>query len=342
MQNISTMFQSATLKLTAWYVLGIMIISLIFSLLVLNFATGELQARFEIIETRISQNTTLLEQDDFDFQNVRERQLSEAEHNIIIMLIYANIAVFVVACVGGYAWARRILMPIEAAHEAQTRFTSDASHELKTPLAVMKTELEVILQDKSATKQDYREILESNLEEVDRLSALSSTLLLLAKLEYSELEWRRFNVTETVGQAMHSLGERAERIDVSAMKKIPDIEANPASVTELVVVLLDNALKYSPIDSRVQVSIKRRTRAVEISVENAGKGIPAEQLPHIFTRFYRADSSRRKQEVASYGLGLPLAKKIVELHHGELTATSQPGVFTRFTVRLPLSQTRAL
>lgn len=336
------MFQSATLKLTAWYALGIIVISFIFSLLVLNFATGELQARFEIIETRISQNTTLLEQSDFNFQDVRERQLNEAKHNIIVMLVYANVAVFVVACIGGYAWARRTLLPIEAAHEAQTRFTSDASHELKTPLTVMKTELEVVLHDSKATKQDYRDILVSNLEEVDRLNALSSTLLLLAKLEYSELEWRKFNVTETIGRAMHSLGERAERIDVTAMKKIPDIEANPASITELVVVLLDNALKYSPTSSRVQVSIERRPRSVEINVENAGEGIQADQLPHIFTRFYRADSARRKQEVVSYGLGLPLAKKIVELHHGELSATSQPGVFTRFTVRLPLSQTRVL
>lgn len=342
MQNISAMFQSASLKLTAWYVLGIMIISSIFSILVFNFATGELHARFETIETRLAQSTTLLEQDDFDFKLVRERQLKEAKHNIIIMLTYTNVAVFIIACIAGYAWSKRILRPIEAAHEAQTRFTSDASHELKTPLAVMKTELEVILSDSTASKDDYREILESNLEEVDRLSSLSTTLLMLAKLEYSELEWRTFNITETVGQAIHSLGDRGERIDVTAMKKVPDIEANPASITELVVVLLDNALKYSPEDSRVVVSIKRRTRAIELSVENAGKGIEADQLPHIFTRFYRANSARNNHVTVSYGLGLPLAKKIVELHHGELTATSQPEVFTRFTVRLPLSQSRVV
>lgn len=339
MQNISRMFQSATLKLTAWYVLGIMVLSLIFSALIYNFATGEIIARIEVIETRLSKEPDLLSQTTLDLNRLRDKQLEETSHNIITMLIYANIAVLCIATIAGYLWSKRILRPIELAHEAQSRFTSDASHELKTPLAVMKTELEVILSDKQARKSDYREILESNLEEVDRLSSLSNTLLQLAKLEYSSLEWRNFNLTETVDAAMRSLGDRSERIDVQAMKKLPTIEANPTSVIELVVLLLDNALKYSPADSRVTVSLRRRARAVEVSVTNIGQGIPPEKLPYIFTRFYRADTARFKQAEASYGLGLPLAKKIVELHHGELTATSQPGVFTRFTVRLPLSQT---
>lgn len=342
MQNIPKMFRSATLKLTTWYLAGIMVICLVFSVLVYNFASGELYARFDAIEARLTQNTTILNQADFDFETVRDRQIAEAKHNIVGMLIYANLAVLAVASIASYILAKRTLRPIEAAHEAQTKFTSDASHELKTPLAVMKTELEVILSDQTATKQDYREILASNLEEVDRLSELSATLLKLARLEYSELEWRKFNITETVDTAIRSLGERAERIDVQAVKKLPDLEANPTSITELAVVLLDNALKYSPPDSRVTVSLKRRVRSVELSVTNKGVGIAPEKLPHIFTRFYRASSSRTLEENASYGLGLPLAKKIVELHHGELTATSQPGVFTTFTVRLPLSQTRAL
>lgn len=342
MQNISKMFQSATLKLTGWYLAGIIIIGIIFSVLVYNFASGELYARFEVIETRLAQDATPQQQSRFDFQSVRDRQLAEAKQNIIGMLIYANLAVLAIACVASYILARRALKPIESAHEAQTKFTSDASHELKTPLAVMKTELEVILSDKNATKQDYREILESNLEEVDRLSDLSSTLLKLAKLEYSALEWRKFNITETIDVAIRSLGDRAERVDVAAMKKLPEIEANPSSITELVVVLLDNALKYSPPKSRVTIKLQRRVRAVELSVTNTGKGIAPEQMPYIFSRFYRADNSRTKEAEASYGLGLPLAKKIVELHHGELSATSQPGVFTTFSIKLPLSQTRSL
>lgn len=338
MQNISAMFQSATLKLTVWYLLGMVLLSLVFSVLVYNFAAGELYARFEVIETRLSQNTTLLEQENFNFTAVRDRQVAEAKHNIVIMLVYTNIAVLGIASVAAYLWARRTLAPLEAVHEAQARFTSDASHELKTPLAVMKTELEVVLADKSATKQDYREILSSNLEEVDRLSDLSSTLLQLAKLEFGTLEWRTFNLTETVDVAMKSLGERADRIDIKAVKHLPDIKANPTSITELIMVLLDNALKYSPPKSRISVAMRRRARSVEISITNSGKGITAEQLPYIFTRFYRGDSSRASHTAAGYGLGLPLAKKIVELHHGELTATSQPGVFTTLTVRLPLSQ----
>lgn len=343
MQNISLMFQSATLKLTGWYLVSILLLNVIFSLMVYNFATGELQARFEVIETRVVQNTIMTKQNITDFQLMRERQMQEANTNIVTMLLHANIAILAIASVAAYIWARRTLRPIEAAHEAQTRFTSDASHELKTPLTVMKAELELVLHDAKATKHDYREVLMSNLEEVERMSSLSATLLLLAKLEYSKLEWRRFNLTETVDTAIRSLGDRAERIDVSAVKKIPAVEANPTSITELVLVLLDNALKYSPADSRVVLSMKRRGRtSVEINVTNTGKGISEKQLPYIFTRFYRADDSRSHREDGSYGLGLPIAKKIVELHHGELTVTSQPDVFTTFIVRLPLSQSRAM
>lgn len=337
------MFQSATLKLTAWYLVSILLLNIIFSLLLYNFAVGELEARFEVVETRLARTTTLFEQGSFDFQLVRERQLQEARANIATMLVQVNIAILAASSVGAYVWARRTLRPIEAAHEAQTRFTSDASHELKTPLTVMKTELEVALQDKKATKQDYRDVLTSNLEEVDRLSSLSTTLLLLAKLEYSKLEWRSFNITEIIDTAMRSLGERAERIDILAVKKLPSIEANPASITELIVILLDNALKYSPPGSRVVLHIRKKSRSsIEINVTNTGKGISETQLPLIFTRFYRGDNSRNQHADVSYGLGLPIAKKIVELHHGELTATSQPDVFTKFTVRLPLSQTRSM
>lgn len=338
MQNVQNMFRSATLKLSTWYMLGVMLLSVTFSVIVYNFASGELYARFEVVETRLSQSTTLLEQDGFDFQIVRDRQVTEAKHNIVTMLIYANVALLGISSVAGYVWARRTLGPIEAAHDAQARFTSDASHELRTPLTVMKTEIEVALSDPHAKKSDYRQVMHSTLEEVDRLSSLSNTLLKLAKLEHSTLEWRTFNITETLDVAIRSLGEKGDRVDISAVKKIPDIEANPASITELAVVLLDNALKYSPPKSRVTVSLKRRVRAVEISVTNTGRGIEAEQLPNIFTRFYRGDSSRTQHAEFGYGLGLPLAKKIVELHHGELTVTSQPGIFTKFTVRLPLSQ----
>lgn len=339
MQNVSKMFHSATLKLTAWYLVGVMLLSIVFSVVVYNFAGSELAARFDAVESRLSKNTTLLDEEGgFNFTILRTRQISAAKQNIIGLLVYANLTVLVIASVTSYLWARRTLKPIEATHEAQTQFVSDASHELKTPLAVMKTEIEVILHDSKSTKQDYKEILESTLEEVDRLSDLSAMLLKLAKLDYKTLEWRTFNITDTLDIAIKSLGDKAERVDISPVKKLPDITANPASVTELAVILLDNALKYSPPKSRVSVALKRRQKTIELTVTNKGKGIASEQLPHIFTRFYRADSSRSKQATAGHGLGLPLAKKIVELHHGELSASSKPGDFTSFTVRLPLSQ----
>lgn len=335
MQNIQTMFHSATLKLTVWYLLSVMVLSLCFSALVYHLAISEFRTRFEVLQTRVKpEQTTSLQ---VDYEGIRSRQVSEASHNILSALVYANLVIFCIALVASYRWARRTLQPIEDAHEAQARFTSDASHELRTPLAVMKTELEVILRDKSAKKSDYQEILESNLEEVERLSDLTNMLLKLARLEDKKLTMKKFDVISAVDSAVRSFGIDADRTAIHATKRLPSIVGNPESITELVIILLDNALKYSPEHSRVELSVHRKSSRIVLTVRNEGMGIAPEDLPHIFSRFYRADSSRSRKGAGGYGVGLSLAKKIVQLHHGELSVSSAPERFTQFTVKLPLS-----
>jgi two-component system sensor histidine kinase CiaH len=325
------MFESATLKLTTWYLAILIAISLIFSIIIYSIASTEVGARLDYLQAR----------PDFSFNNsqalykrMRDNQVHEAQDNLLGSLLITNICIWIAGGIGSYYLARRTLRPIEEAHEAQSRFTSDASHELRTPLASMKTELEVALRDSALAKGEMRELLESNLEEVDKLTKLSQTLLQLSRLDHENIERKRIALDEVITSVVNRLDKKGERIQISN-KDSSYVFANGSNVEELLTILLDNALKYSPIESTVSLSLTHQKGMSGFAVTNTGKGIPAAVLPHIFDRFYRADSSRTGGEKKGYGLGLSLAKKIVELHGGELTVSSAPNRETTFRVLLP-------
>jgi len=228
------------------------------------------------------------------------------------------------------------LQPIEEAHEAQSRFTSDASHELRTPLAVMKSEIQVALRDSKISKAELSELLESNLEEVDKLTALTSTLLRLSRLEYSAIKRNdRLHMQELVRTTAASFDVPTHRFELNLPDQAVIADGNRPMIEDLLRILIDNALKYSPPESAVRINLSTTGRTYKISITNEGEGITAKDLPYVFDRFFRADRSRSAQTDKGYGLGLSLAKKIVELHDGQITVHSTPGEITRFTVALP-------
>jgi signal transduction histidine kinase len=329
------MFESATIKLTAWYLMILMIISLLFSIIIYQVTSSEVNRRLEELQTGIQRQNSFRPLPNFDAGSIRINQAQEASTNLIISLIYINVFILVAAGIGSYVLARRTLRPIEEAHEAQSRFTSDASHELRTPLAVMKTELEVALRDHALSKSEMRELLTSNLEEVDKLSRLSQTLLQLSRLDYDNIEKEKLSLEAIVRQTAHRFDKTCDRIKFTAAKSSPLITGNRASIEELATILIDNALKYSPPDSLVSIRVGKRAQKAYLEITNTGEGIRAEDLPHIFDRFFRADMSRTNGAKNGYGLGLALAKKIVEIHSGELSASSAPQHATTFTVLLP-------
>lgn len=322
------MFQSATFKLTVWY-LGILVaVSLLFSVVIYGIASSEITARISVVQSRFGPEYLL----------VRDDQIHQAEANLIFALAITNISIWILGGVGGYYLARRSLQPIEEAHEAQSRFVSDASHELRTPLASMKTELEVALRDTSLSKTEARELLASNLEEVNKLTELSGTLLKLAKLETSGIKSERVPLHSTIQTAVKRFGADAKRIHVEKMLLPLDATANRLQIEELATILIDNALKYSPSESKIHISFIKQKQLAGFSITNEGEGIDSKVLPHIFDRFYQAEKSRTSQQEKGFGIGLSLAKKIVEVHHGELSVSSAPGALTTFTVLLPRFQ----
>ena len=331
------MFKSATLRLTGWYLLVLMSLSIVFSVVIFQVASSEVQTRLERFQTSLQQSR------DFDFApppiqaaDLRNREVNKATANISVELLYVNLFVLIAGGFVSYFLARRSILPIERAHESQSRFTSDASHELRTPLAVMKTELEVAMMDKKATVQDLKEVLASNLEEVDKLSKLSQMLLNLSQFDNTTLKLGPVNLYKVSHNIVNDFKLPSSRIIINS-KKRPIIHGDETAIAELVKVLIDNALQYSPSDSLIVINISEQENEAQFEIINTGPGISEDKLPYIFDRFYRADSSRTNGAQKGYGLGLALAKRIVELNNGELIATSTPDHETIFTFILPLN-----
>lgn len=326
----ANVFQSATLKLTTWYLAILIIISLLFSIIIYSIASSEVGNRLGYIQRNSA--TSGQYRDSLDV--LRENQVHEAEASLITSLIVTNICIWIAGGIGSYYLARRTLLPIEEAHEAQSRFTSDASHELRTPLATMKTELEVALRDPHLKTDEMRELLTSNLEEVNKLTQLSHTLLQLSQLDHENISREKVTLQEIARPIVEQFDKTGKRVTLSGTTSL-NVVANKSSIEELLTILLDNALKYSPEESQVNVTLIRHKQMAGFEVSNAGEGIAPDILPHIFDRFYRADTSRTRGKRTGYGLGLSLAKKIVELNGGELSVSSAPQAITTFRVLLP-------
>jgi signal transduction histidine kinase len=235
--------------------------------------------------------------------------------------------------------AKQTMCPIENALEAQNCFTADASHELRTPLTAMKTEVEVALRDKSMTLTDAKSLLSSNLEEIAKLESLSNALLKVARSQdKARNDFEELSLPEIITGAYEKIETLAKQKSITFSSKLdnPKIRGDSASLTELFVILFDNAVKYSPEKSKVAIALAKDKKHAIIQIKDHGIGIKASDIPHIFDRFYRADTSRSKEKINGYGLGLSIAKNIVELHRGKISVSSVAGHGSTFTIELPL------
>jgi signal transduction histidine kinase len=327
----SKLFDAAYLRLTAWYVAIIMVISLSFSFWMYNRAQGEL--RFGLsraIEVKPFANG--------DFGTVVSDRLDDSRSRLVGSLVLFNTFVLVVGAAASYWLARRNMQPIEEAVEAQHRFTADASHELRTPLAAMKSEIEVGLRDKKMTKDEAIALLQSNLEEVDRLGGLAEGLLALTQTDDNQT-LVPVSVEEVAAKVVKRLQPLADakRITVNNELQPVIVSAENLSLDKVISILLDNAIKYSLESTEVTIQTYQKEGRGYLEVRDQGIGIKATELPHIFDRFYRADSSRSKSRVAGHGLGLSIAKKLVENLDGTIDVVSTPGKGSVFTISFPIA-----
>jgi two-component system, OmpR family, sensor histidine kinase CiaH len=334
------MFQKARIKLTAWYLLIIMLISIIFSMVIYSGINGEL-GRFERLqELRLRREHQLMISAPLppEIHGLDRESIAAARMRLTLTLIFINVGIFAVAGFSGYFLAGRTLNPIKKMVDEQNRFITDASHELRTPLTSLKTSIEVNLRNKNITLDQAKELIKSNLEDVENLQVLSDGLIHLAQYQEpnGNIIFENISTKDIIDDAIGKVNAIAEDNKIQINSKIEKLnfEGDRKSLTELLVILLDNSIKYSKKNSSIKINVTEVSGKTVISVSDEGIGIDDKDLPNIFNRFYRAEKSRSKKNVPGYGLGLSIAKKIVEIHNGLINVKSEKGKGTTFTVTL--------
>jgi heavy metal sensor kinase len=231
----------------------------------------------------------------------------------------------------------QMISRLERSFQMSSRFTADASHELRTPLTIMRGELETLLLDKT-TPQEISEALNSLFEETVRLSKIVEGLLSLSRLDTGEARMQRvkFDLSElaaTTAEQMCLLAEEKKiKLTCETNERVV-IEGDPSKLKQVLVNLLDNAIKYTPPGGEIHVSVNTFHGRAQLHVADTGQGIPEATLPHIFDRFYRADEGRSR-EVEGAGLGLSIVQSICIAHGGTATVKNLKNGGCRFTVEI--------
>jgi heavy metal sensor kinase len=222
-----------------------------------------------------------------------------------------------------------------------SRFTADASHELRTPLTILRGELEAVF-GQPEVAPDLRETIGSALEETERLSRIVESLMAISRLDAGEamMECDSLDLAELAASTTEQLRLLAEDKDVALRcesEELVRVEGDRARLKQVIVNLVDNAIKYTPAGGHVGVKVYASNGCGVLEVNDSGMGIPVEALPHIFERFYRVDKARLRQ-MGGAGLGLSIIKAIVTAHGGQVKVESVEGKGSRFLVELPIAE----
>jgi signal transduction histidine kinase len=246
----------------------------------------------------------------------------------------------VLVAFGGWLLVRKSTAPVEHSMETMRRFMADAAHELRTPIAVLRSQAEVALQ-RERDGAAYAEALRRVESEAARLGATVEDLLTLARADAGERQVERRRVflddlaLDAAAGARALADKRGVALEVGTFEEAV-LSGDPALVRQLLMIVLDNAVKFTPAGGRVRLGVAAPGGQAEVVVEDTGIGIRADQLPHIFERFYRGDPARARGNGADgAGLGLAIARWIADAHGARIDVTSQPGTGTRVAIRFP-------
>ena len=301
-------FKSAHFSLSMLYFLILLAIVGIFNIVIfysINTNTMEIS----------TSNETLFSKDKnvYGTDEIREKIIAarnrRAGEQITEAILILDFSILLAGGIGSFWLARRALEPLEKAHKLQSEFVSNASHEIRTPLAAIQLETEMILKDKTASKDELREILESNLEEAKSLTAMVKMLLSLSKID-ERIPLSAVNLNEIVKARVSKFPDAEKRIIFEGGKDFI-VQNNETAIDEMAMILIDNALKYNVPKEPIEVKIFRQNRQAVLSVSNFSNEIPQDELNKFFDRFYRCDKVRScNNRTEGYGLGLAIAKKI--------------------------------
>lgn len=257
-----------------------------------------------------------------------------------IILIYGTIVGVLLSIFIGRYLTQYALVPIRKSWEQQERFVGDASHELRTPLAVIQNQAESLLQNPDETIYEHSDTISKILRESQKMKRLLSDLLLLAKSDSNELilHKKTFTISELLEDITMYFEDIAElqEISFSVRKKYEgEMDADLEKIQQVLIILLDNAFKYKKEPAEISLECRAVNNKVIFIVKDNGIGIEKEHVPFIFDRFYRVEKSRSRQGQGGHGLGLSIAKWIVEAHHGTIEVNSEINKGTEFVLTFP-------
>lgn len=334
MDTVIKHLKGDTGRLAATYLVIIFGLTLIFSSVIYVISSSQ-------FDRPLSPRGHMSQLYDFDdvtrsgVQQLFDERADQARANLLLSLFVLNVVVLFGGAFFSYFLARKTLEPIEAAMDAQARFVSDASHELRTPLTALQVTNEVALRKKKLSIIEAKDLIGHNLAETVKLRTLSEALLGLAGQKGADTSKTKLNVAEVVLDAVQTLSPLADSKHITVEHDIPavNVMANQAALTQVLRILLDNAIKYSPDGSTVAIAVMG-DRDVSISVTDQGPGIAHEHQSKIFDRFYRVDESRSSNHVEGSGLGLAIAKAIADRHGYKISVHSEAGKGATFRVSL--------
>lgn len=256
---------------------------------------------------------------------------------LLITFILVGVGMLIVLFGVSIYFANRSIRPIEESWSKQKQFVADASHELKTPLAIISANTEALLANGGETVSSQKKWIGYIRSETGRMAKMIGDMLYLAKVEGAHEEQAPFDLSHTVLDIIASMEAAIFEKGIKMTHMIEPgmiVKGDGERMGRVVLILLDNAVKYTNENGTIDVALKRHKHHAVFSVQNSGEEIPADKLPRIFDRFYRSDPSRSK-ETGGYGLGLSIAKTIIERSGGRIYARSAFGK-TTFTFELRL------
>ncbi len=317
-------FKAAVIRLTIYYTVGVFIILTLFSGLVYGLFV-------QSINEDMREDDVRTEKEEVFHSEIKENLFD-------ILLLSDTLLIFIIIFIS-YFFSKETLEPLEIAYQKQKRFVADAAHELRTPLAVMKAGSEVISQ-KERTVSEYQGFVSETSEEVERLIKLSNDLLLLARNENdTKVSATSISLSDILKKQCEHIVPYAKIKQVEVHSEITKgihIHGKEDEVIRLVLNLLKNAVDYNKVGGAINVSLSKRSNSALLSVRDTGVGIAAENIPLIFERFYKADSSRTQPSTSGSGLGLAIVKDIVISHGGTINVSSEVGQGSVFEVEIPL------
>ncbi len=232
-----------------------------------------------------------------------------------------------------------MLNRLEESFNMQNRFIQDASHELKTPIAIAQTNIEVVEMDENPSVEDYRKLVEVLKTNTERMSRLSEKLLLLSQNQQRIFEYKIININNLIEDIVKEINSYARKCNITMKLDLSKTElavnVDNFAVKQAITNLIDNAIKYNHSRGNVKISTRKNGVNAVITVEDNGIGISKEDQKHVFDRFFRVDKSRSRTQGGS-GLGLAIVKEIIESHKGVISVKSEPGMGSIFTITLPL------